>query len=392
MLAKPLPSSKPICPFFYECGGCDSQDVLYADQIAYKDAWLKELFTPLLKEDTVWQEFIGSPEAYPLFFRNKIRYGFIKTEGHVSVSRHRKGEDAADLAVDKCFLQSEESVEMMNFTAKFAEEHNWSIYNPATGQGWLKHLLIRQSKAHNTFMVSLVTDEGPIRHESSWLTEFRAAFPMATSLWQSVSWGKSNERIVDRHLYGEETITDKIGEYSFLISPQAFFQTNGSMVETLYSTIRTTANLKKTDTVWDLYAGSATIGIYLSEAAKQVLSIESNRSNIIDARANLGLNKVENLELVSGKVEEVLTSTFIGVQGAPDVIVVDPPRAGLHQSLRRLLPHVGSHRLLYVSCNPLTCVRDVQELVKQGYNLKSVRGIDMFPHTWHCEVLVELTI
>lgn len=392
MLAQPLPNTKPICPFFYECGGCDSQDVSYADQIAHKDAWLRELFAPILQPATTWHPFLGSTDPYPTFFRNKIRYGFIEVDGKISASRHRKGEESADIAVDKCFLHSEESVEMMNFTARFAQEHGWSIYNPQTSRGWLKHLLIRQSKAYNTFMVGLVTDDAGIPDEKAWIEQFTTHFPMVTSLWQSVSWGKSNEQITDRHLWGEQTITEVVDGRSFVISPQAFFQTNGSMVETLYGAIRSTAALSNHETLWDLYAGSATIGIYLADQASRVISIESNPTNITDARENLSLNHIENVELISGKVEEVLTSQFITEHGAPNVVIVDPPRAGLHASLRRLLPYIGTHRLLYVSCNPLTCVRDIQELLKLGYSLKSVQGIDMFPHSWHCEVLTELVI
>jgi 23S rRNA (uracil1939-C5)-methyltransferase len=295
----PKPNTVPICPFFYQCGGCETQDISYQDQVAYKSTWLQELFSPLASE-VMWKDFLSSPQAFPIFFRNKIRFGFVKEEGKVFPSRHSKGSEEADIAVDTCFLQSPESVRIVQFTAKFAEDHNWTLYNPKTGTGWLKHLLIRQGKRTGETMLSLVTDAGTIPGEKAWIQQVTSEFPSVISLYQNSSWGRSNEHLEDRHLFGKTVIHEKIGDYNFQISPQAFFQTNSSMVEILYEAIKNTIPLSKNSHIWDLYAGSATIGIYLSQLVKEVLAIESNPSNIVDAQKNLELNNVRNVRIESG--------------------------------------------------------------------------------------------
>src|ERR1044072_4553656 len=220
----PSPSVKPICPFFYECGGCDTQDIAYTDQLTFKEQWLKLLFAPVVSTD-VWDTFLHTSQAYPIFFLNKIRFGFVEQEGKVWPSRHRKGEEAADIPVDLCYLQSEESIDIINFTAAFATTQGWSLYDPATGTGWLKHLLIRQSRTSGDMLLSLVTDDAPIIGQDEWVKEIRQRVPYVKSLWHSVSWGRSNERMEDIRLWGDVTLVETVGELRYHISPQAFFQT-----------------------------------------------------------------------------------------------------------------------------------------------------------------------
>jgi 23S rRNA (uracil1939-C5)-methyltransferase len=162
------------------------------------------------------------------------------------------------------------------------------------------------------------------------------------------------------------------------------------MVETLYRVIREQANLQGTEHLWDLYAGSATIGIFLSRQASRVTSIESSSANVADAVWNLEYNGITNVTMYEGLVEQVVTSSFIREVGPPDVVVVDPPRAGLHERFRQLLPNLGAEKIIYVSCNPLTCLRDIRELERDGYRVTTAQGIDMFPHSWHCELVLTM--
>lgn len=383
-LVVPPPSVTPVCPYFSTCGGCDSQDIAYTDQLAAKETWLSDLFAPLHPEQTL--PIIGSPKEYPTFFRNKIRFSFIEHEGKIWPSRHAKGSTAADIAVDHCYLQSEEANKIINITARIAQEYNWTPYSPMTGGGWFKHLLIRQGKATGDLMVSLISDRGEIPGLEAWREALLAEVPL-TSLYQSTGSGKSVEQLTDIHLWGKERIEEKVGDYTFAISPQAFFQTNSEMIETLYDTIRERSG--SGEVVWDLYAGSATIGSYVHDQFKKVVSIEANPANIADAQINLERNQIHNLELIEGKVEDILTSAFIREHGLPDCIILDPPRAGLHASLRTLLSGLKAPRLVYVSCNPVTAARDIAEL-QGAYHLTSLQAVDMFPHSWHAEMIAVL--
>ncbi len=382
----PAPSVLAICPYFSQCGGCECQDVSYADQLAAKQQWLTDLFAPLKPRNVL--PILGSGTEYPVFFRNKIRFSFIESEGMVWPSRHPKGSSKADIPVEKCFLHSEEANRIIRATAAHATTHNWSLYNPETGSGWLKHLLIRQGKATGELMVVAITDQSPIPGLKDWISVITTAAPV-TSIYQGTSWGKELTTITDVHLWGDTCIHEKIGEYTFAISPQAFFQTNSEMVSTLYDAVSRAAGSGAT--LYDLYAGSATIGCYLSKQFEKVHSIEVNSSNVTDATENLALNDVTNVQVHEGLVEDVVTSAFIREHGAPDCVVVDPPRAGLHVRTRQLLIGLNLKKLVYVSCNPLTALRDMQELTKAGYALESLQPVDMFPHSWHAELVAVLT-
>lgn len=383
----PPPTVTPICPYFGVCGGCDAQDVGYTDQLRAKEAWIQELFAATKPRAVL--PILGSPQSYPTFFRNKIRFSFIRTEdGVVHPSRHQRGNDLADIPAERCYLLSEESNQIIQTIARHATAHQWSLYDPRTQTGWLKHVLIRHGKQTGEVMLCLVTDASPIPDRAAFTNQVTTELPFVSSLYHSQSYGRRVDHIEDELLAGEPVIHEKVGQYRFQISPQAFFQTNSEMVETLYSTIKTSAG--EGNVLWDLYAGSATIGLFLSEAFSQVSCIESNPSNCQDAHANITLNQRPNVQILQGAVEDLLTSAFITNQPPPDCIVVDPPRAGLHRRLRQLLPALPFQRLVYVSCNPLTALRDIQELRHHGLQCTSLQPLDLFPHSWHTELVAVL--
>lgn len=380
-----------FCPHYNQCGGCEIQEWPYQAQAEAKDRYLRLLFEEIFPPAN-WKTFLSSSKDDSVYYRNKIRFGFTDIQGIIYPSRHQKGREGADIAIRECYLHSPESNATIWAVADFANSHGWKVFDPSSNKGWLKHLIVRQGKFTGEFLVSLVTSNQPIREAELWLDNLSRQFPQIVSFYQTLTQGRNNERSIDRHLRGRKFITEKIGDFTFAISPHAFFQTNSLMVEKLYTTIRETAEIQTGETVWDLYAGSATIGIFLSRYCAKVLSIENNPQNILDAQLNLKNNRVENLDLHKGTVEDVLSNRFIQSRTKPNVIIVDPPRAGLSHALINLLPNLPAHRLVYVSCNPLTCLRDCQILAKQGYALHSLRGIDMFPHTGHCEMIAHLTL
>ena len=383
---------QPICPFFYQCGGCDTQDVAYSDQVAFKQFELEKLFSTLVTSQTVWHPFLNSQEKYPRYYRNKIRFGFLEREGKILPSRHAKGEHDADIPIDRCFLASPEADQIMNATASFATEQAWKVYNSDSNSGWLKHLLIREGKFTGQILISLVTTQHAIPQQDQWLKLIQENLPKVVSIYQTQTSGKNNELSQDYLLWGKTRIEEKVGEYTFIISPHAFFQTNSLMLETLYTTISQRARPQSKDILWDLYAGSATIGIFLSPKLKQVISLENNQQNKADAEWNIQHNQIENLQFWGESVDRLTSNSFLRSLPSASIIVVDPPRAGISAKLRQILPHLTPHRLIYISCNPLTAQRDCQELIRNGYRLESVQGIDMFPHTHHCEVIIELIL
>jgi 23S rRNA (uracil1939-C5)-methyltransferase len=383
-----IPSTRPVCPYFGVCGGCDCQDVAYADQLAAKEEWVRQLFGDAIPQDA-WQPIVGTPGEYPIYYRGKIRFSFIERDGVVYPSRHQRGKDKPDIPVDRCFLLSPQADTLMNITAQFATKHSWSLYNPQTRTGWLKHLLIREGKRTNEMLVALVTDEQEMPGIPEWAEAIRQTVPQLKSIYHSRSWGPANLRFEDTLQWGDSGITEKVGRFRFWISPHAFFQTNDTNVERLYECVRDHANLTGKEAVWDLYAGSATIGTFLSDHAQKVLCVEANPANCQDAAWALAHNNVSNVRILQGEVEQVVTNRFHQDEGMPDVIVVDPPRAGLNEQFRTLLPHLGAKRIVYVSCNPTTCYRDVRSL-ERTHRVISATPIDMFPHIWQCELVLTL--
>jgi len=387
----PPADTQAPCPHFPACGGCTIQDRLPATQANYKEAWLQDLLAPILTTGELQPLLRSTPEE-SYFFRGKIRYGFLATEQGIVASRHGEGVESAEVPIQTCLLQSPLSVELARFTAEFATHQGWQVFNPKTHQGTLKHLLVREGKRTGECLISLVTTETKLSHLIEWALQIQSNFPTVTSIYQTKTQGRNNERSEDVHLAGERVIHETIGHYTFTISPHAFFQTNTLLVERLYTVIKEMADLNPEDILWDLYAGSASIGIFLSQSVKNVLSIESNLQNIADAAENLRHNAVSNVEIAAGSLEKVITSAFIKQHAPPSVIVVDPPRAGLSETLRVILPNLRANRIIYTSCNPLTFRRDAEILLKSGYRLESVQGLDMFPHTLHCELVARFRI
>jgi 23S rRNA (uracil1939-C5)-methyltransferase len=383
---------QPPCPYFQRCGGCASQDLPYSEQLYRKETALRKVFAPWItgaQPTPRWLPYLATPGNFPLYYRNKIRYGFTGEGGKVRVSRHAKGEEAADIAVDSCLLQSAYSLELAAFVADWAHTHAWSIDQPGRhSPGWLKHCLIREGKYTGQSMLALVTAPSPIPDCPAFVVAVRRYFPELSSLYQITLDERGRETSV--LLDGDAVIRETVGPFSFQISPLAFFQTNSLILPSFYDRIAEIAAEGGSGVLWDLYAGSATIGIYLSRQFRTVASLETNQQNIADARANIGQNNISNLEIFGASVESLQRGDLRSRLPVPDTVIVDPPRSGLSAAARRLLLAIRPPYLVYVSCNPETCARDCKEFTQFQYRLTSIRGIDCFPHTLHQECVVSL--
>jgi 23S rRNA (uracil1939-C5)-methyltransferase len=249
------------------------------------------------------------------------------------------------LDIDECWLQSELSNKIINTVREFAKAKNLTVYSTKTHEGYLRHLVIRTSDATNELMVNIVTT------------------------------------------YNNPDITEKLGKYSFRVSANSFFQTNSKQAEVLYSTVKDFAGLKGDEVLYDLYSGTGSIAIYLSDSVAKVVGIEVIGSAIEDAIKNTNLNDVKNCDFLLGDLRDKLTKDFSWMEkiGHPEIVVLDPPRSGLHPKVVEAIIKINPKRIVYVSCNPATQARDSKIFVGSGYIMEVCQPVDMFPHTFHIE-------
>jgi 23S rRNA (uracil-5-)-methyltransferase RumA len=375
----------PPCPHAAICGGCSLQEFLYTAQVAAKQEALanrlaeEHISAPLLP-------IIHSQRPEPLYYRNKIRYGFVQVGTQLMVSRHGKGEKSADVAVNSCMLQSDRSFQLAEITARILTQTGLTPYNPGTRVGDIYHLLVREGKHTGEVLVSLVVTAQATKHPE-WVAAMKEAG--CTSIWISTFRPGNEKSLTDTHQHGTEHIWEEINGIRYAISPSAFFQTNSELLHELYGAI-SSALPKKVTTVWDLYAGSATIASWVAPHAQQVVAIEQNSANCRDAALTIVANNRDNVEIYEGKVEDRITPALLK-ESRPDCIIVDPPRAGLSEKTRQLLVGIRPETLIYTSCNPETFFRDVAAL-RATYKIEHIQPLDMFPYTDHVELVAKLTL
>jgi 23S rRNA (uracil1939-C5)-methyltransferase len=392
---------EPRCKFFGTCGGCKQQDLNYETQLKFKQELVRETFEHIAGlKDFDFEEIIPSESDF--FYRNKMEFSFadkrwltkeeIGSE-HVidkafALGLHIPRIFDKVLDINECFLQSEISNEILNFTRKFFKEKNASIYSTKTHFGYLRNLVIRQSQNKEDLMVNLVTSKEDGALIKEYTSELLKLVPQITTVINNINKKKASVAIGDyeKVYHGEGFIYDKIGNYNFRISANSFFQTNTLQAENLYKTAIEFAELKGDEIIYDLYSGAGTIAIYLSGKAKKVIGFESIRSALRDAAENALLNQVENVQFA----EANLYKSFLPIIEQnnipkPDAIIIDPPRSGMHKNTVDDVIQLDPGKIVYVSCNPATQARDVKLMVEAGYKLKKMKPVDMFPHTYHME-------
>jgi 23S rRNA (uracil1939-C5)-methyltransferase len=389
------------CKYFGLCGGCKQQDLSYSKQLEYKQLQVREIFNKLGGFNDFSTEPI-LPSDNVFFYRNKMEFSFSDkrwlTKQEIS-SNDKLNKDFAlglhipkiydkVLDIDECLLQSDLSNQILNFTRKFFLEKNISVYSTKTHTGFLRNLVIRQSFYNNYLMVNLVTsneDEILLKEYANNLIE---KFPAVTTVVNSISKKLSSVAVGDyeKVVYGSGFIYDKIGDYNFRISANSFFQTNTKQAEKLYQTAVDFAEFKGDEIVYDLYSGAGTIAIFVSQKVRKVFAFESVQSAVEDAKVNAQLNNILNVNFIIAD----LYKTFLPLVDKnnlpkPDVIIVDPPRSGMHKNTVDDVIALAPEKIVYVSCNPTTQVRDIKLMVDAGYKLMKIRPVDMFPHTYHIE-------
>jgi 23S rRNA (uracil1939-C5)-methyltransferase len=293
--------------------------------------------------------------------------------------------------IQECYLQAEPVNQIRNWVRDFVLARQYSFYNIRAHEGWLRNLTFRLC-TKGELMVNLVIGHEMKADRILLLDEMIKAFPQITSLYYTIN-PKFNDSIHDLEpvLYsGNAYVTEKLGHLYFRIGPKSFFQTNTRQAEKLYDVTKSFTGLTGNETVYDLYCGTGSIGLYVSDKSAKVIGVEVIDAAVIDARENAKTNAINHARFFTGDVINICTDSFFEANGRPDVIITDPPRAGMHEKLVQKILEIGAPRVVYVSCNPATQARDLQ-LLDTSYQVTAIQPVDMFPHTHHIENVVQLT-
>lgn len=394
---------EPFCKYFGVCGGCKWQPLPYEMQLQAKQQQVYDQLVRIGHLDVPeLSPIIGSDEVQ--FYRNKLEFTFSQRRW---IYENEDPETMSDkercglgfhvgrffdkvLDIDFCYLQPEPSNEIRNFIRSYALEHGLSFFNIREHSGFLRNMFVRTTEKGEVMLIICFYYEDP-EARTALLDAVSEAFPQIVSLYYVVN-GKANDSISDQEcvLYrGDEAIYEYMEGLKFKIGPKSFYQTNTKQAYKLYSVAREYAELTGSEVVYDLYTGTGTIAQFVSSKAAKVVGIEYVPEAIEDARINAAGNGITNCDFYAGDMKDVLTDEFVQKHGHPDVIILDPPRAGIHPDVAKVILNAAPERMVYVSCNPASQARDL-EILCRDYVITAVRPVDMFPQTHHVENVVAL--
>lgn len=381
---------EPKCPYYRQCGGCQIQALSYEKQLEFKERKVRNNLERIGGFSEIPMEpIVGMEEPY--HYRNKAQFPVgTDKDGHI-VTGFYAGRTHTIIPNRDCALGLPVNREILDLVIDFMEKYHVSAYDEKTGKGLVRHVLIRCGFTSKEKMVCLIINGKSLPHSEKLVEALRKIDGM-TSISINCNTGRTNV-ILGRKtvvLWGQEYITDQIGEISYEISPVSFYQVNPVQTEKLYGLALEYADLHGEENVWDLYCGIGTISLFLAQKAKQVYGVEIIPQAIENAKRNAVKNGIENAEFFVGKSEEVLPEFYekeaaAGRKAHADVIVVDPPRKGCDEKLLETIVKMAPDRVVYVSCDSATLARDLKILCENGYELKRVRAVDQFCHTVHTE-------
>ncbi|OSZ78604.1 23S rRNA (uracil(1939)-C(5))-methyltransferase RlmD [Chitinophagaceae bacterium IBVUCB1] len=398
---------EPFCEHFGICGGCKWQMVPYEQQIAYKQQQVQDQLTRIGHIELPELQLIsGSPKQQ--YYRNKLEFTFSK-------HRYRTYEEIADagdtilpiqpalgfhapglfdkvVEINKCYLQNEPTNKLLAVLRKYTEKHNFQYYDYKAHTGWLRNAVIRVTRTGEV-LINIVMQHENKQQRVALLEHLLSEIPEITTLHYTIN-PKVNDSIHDLEVhtyFGKGYIEETLEGFRFKISPKSFFQTNTYQAENLYRITRNFAGLSGKEVLYDLYCGTGSIGIFCSNNASKIIGIEVVADAVKDAKLNAANNNLTNCLFYAGDVANICTDDFFAEHGRPDVIITDPPRAGMHEKLIQQLLKMKAPKIVYVSCNPATQARDLQ-LLDEAYKVTRLQPVDMFPHTHHIEnvALLEL--
>jgi 23S rRNA (uracil1939-C5)-methyltransferase len=407
---------EPFCSHFGVCGGCQWQMLPYEKQLVYKQKQVRDNLQRIGK--------VALPEMRPIlgagetrYYRNKVEYTFGTSEftkekpaakiipGSADSSQfppqegfrgaagfHAKGFFDKVVDIQTCYLQGEPTNAIRLAVKNFAKENKYTFYDIRNHVGVLRTMQVRLC-ATGELMVNIVFGEEDTRKREALLNHIKQQFPGITTLLYTINT-KKNDSLFDLEpvvYHGKGYVIERLEDFQFKVGPKSFFQTNTKQAEQLYKVTREFAELTGKETVYDLYCGTGSIGIFVSKKAKKIIGVEVIPAAIEDAKENAALNNLSDTVFFAGDVIEVCNDDFFATHGRPDVIITDPPRAGMHEKLVRKILDMAAPVVVYVSCNPATQARDLNWL-DEKYEVTAIQPVDMFPHTLHIENVVQLKL
>ncbi len=424
----------PFCKHFGVCGGCKWQMLPYEKQLQYKQLETAQNLRRIGKvELPEISPIIGADET--VYYRNKLEFTFSNKEYYpnpaspksppgegtlqepanskevlindILQAPPREGLGEAGLGalgyhvprifdkvidIEECYLMDEVNNKIRNTTRAFALENNFSFYDIREHTGWLRNVIVRLCST-GELMVNICLNYDEEHDRKKLFDHLLQQVPEITTLLYTINpkWNDSIYDLTPQVYFGKGYITEKLSEFEFKISPKSFFQTNTKQAEKLYTVTRDLAGLTGNEIVYDLYCGTGSIGIFVSKLAKKIIGVEVIEEAIADAKLNAALNNIGHAEFFSGDVIKICNDEFFAQHGRPDVIITDPPRAGMHEKLVNKLLEIEAPKIVYVSCNTATQARDLG-LLAEKYNIEKIQPVDMFPHTHHIECVVLLTL
>ena len=398
--------TKPFCIHFGICGGCKWQMLPYELQLQYKQQEAGQLLKRIGKvELPEILPIIGSDDT--IHYRNKLEFTFsnrrylssdeIKILGQIpqenALGYHAPGIFDKIIDISECWLMDDVNNAIRNSVRRYAIQNELSYYDIKAHKGFLRNIIIRYSSTGELMVNVVFGDEGMGSEIKNLLDHLLQEVPSITTLLYTINvkWNDSIYDLSPQVYFGDGYITEKLGDFSFRISPKSFFQTNTAQAEKLYSVAGRFASLTGSEVVYDLYCGTGSIGIFLSRQAKKIIGIDVIEASIKDAEVNALLNGIGHARFFAGDVINVIDEAFFIEHGKPDVIITDPPRAGMHDKLISKLLAIAAPKIVYISCNVATQARDIS-LLNEKYSVVQIQPLDMFPHTHHieCVVLLEL--
>jgi 23S rRNA (uracil1939-C5)-methyltransferase len=402
------PSEKRVntfCSHFGLCGGCKWQQMDYSAQLAYKQQQVHDAFERIGK--------FNFPELMPIigadqtqYYRNKLEFNFTARKWLTDIDKKLQPEDIEYAAlgyhvpqkfdkvfdVQTCYLMNDLHNQIRNFIKTYCLKHNYSFYHLNEHTGLMRSIILRNNSQNQWMLIVSFAQNIPEKIHSL-LNAVKDAFPQIVSLMYVINT-KVNDTISDLPFYtyhGDPFLIQTLEDLKFKIGPASFFQTNINQTLKLYTTARQMADIKPNQTVYDLYTGVGSIALFVAKYAKKVVGIEYIEQAVNDAKENARINNITNTAFYAGDLKDVLTPDFLAANGKPDVLITDPPRAGMHQNVIEKLLLVEPLRIVYVSCNPATQARDIA-LLRQKYKITAVQPVDMFPHTHHVENIALLEL
>lgn len=379
------------CLTYKRCGGCDLRHVEYKETLKMKQNAVQSLVNKTLKEKVKVEETLGMEK--PFNYRNKAQYPVgIDKEGKPVIGVFAKRTHEI-IPIKECFIQNKKAEELAKFVLDFISENNISIYNEESQKGLIRHIVTKIGLKTNEIMLILVINGESIPKEKELVLKVKEKFPEVKTIVKNIN--RKNTNVImgkeNVNIYGDGYIKDKLGDFTFKISPHSFYQVNPVQAEKLYNIGVEAARICKEDIVFDLYCGIGTITLFMSKYAKKVYGIEIVEEAIKDANENAKINNVDNTEFIAGDVEVVLDRLINKEHIIPNVIMVDPPRKGLdNRSIENILK-ILPKKLVYISCNPATLVRDLSKL-EESYNIDMIKPVDMFPFSKHVECCAVLEL